>query len=55
MFFLIIWCKGFISHHDMWDYLHLSKSGYMKSFEPVHEILLQILADSEIGVTTVKV
>jgi len=31
----------------MWDYLHLSKSGYLKAFEPVHEILLQILLDEE--------
>jgi hypothetical protein len=31
----------------MWDYLHLTKSGYLKAFEPVHEVLLQILLDDE--------
>lgn len=31
----------------MWDYLHLSKSGYTKAFEAVHELLLQILDDEE--------
>lgn len=44
---------GLISHHDMWDYLHLSKSGYSKSFEPVHEVLLQILLDDENEVISV--
>jgi len=36
---------GSISHHDLWDYLHLTKSGYEKCFEPVHELLSQILSE----------
>ncbi|ODM92619.1 Platelet-activating factor acetylhydrolase IB subunit beta [Orchesella cincta] len=38
---------GTISHHDMWDYLHLTKSGYIRGFEPVHELLLQILDEED--------
>ncbi len=43
-FFVI---SGSISHHDMWDYLHLSKAGYSRVFEPVHELLLQILDEDD--------
>jgi len=39
--------NGSISHHDMWDYLHLTTSGYNKAFEPVYDLLLQVLNDSE--------
>ncbi|CAL8140081.1 unnamed protein product [Orchesella dallaii] len=38
---------GSISHHDMWDYLHLTKSAYTRAFEPVHELLLQILDEED--------
>jgi len=38
---------GTISHHDMWDYLHLTKSGYSKAFEPVYDLLLQLLGEGE--------
>lgn len=43
----IVIIVGTISHHDMWDYLHLTKSGYTKAFEPVHELLLQILDEED--------
>lgn len=36
-----------ISHHDMPDYLHLSEAGYRKAFEPVYELLLQLLSEGE--------
>ncbi|XP_057664625.1 platelet-activating factor acetylhydrolase IB subunit beta homolog [Diorhabda carinulata] len=39
---------GTISHHDMYDYLLLTNSGCKKAFEPVHELLMQLLADGEI-------
>ena len=31
----------------MWDYLHLTKSGYLKAFEPVYDLLLQLLNESD--------
>ena len=36
---------GTISHHDMYDYLHLTQKGYDKAFEPVNELLLQLLSE----------
>lgn len=38
---------GTISHLDMPDYLHLSDSGYRKSFQELHELLLQLLSEGE--------
>jgi platelet-activating factor acetylhydrolase IB subunit beta/gamma len=38
---------GTISHHDMHDYLHLTNSGYYKAFEPVYELLTQLLTEEE--------
>jgi platelet-activating factor acetylhydrolase IB subunit beta/gamma len=38
---------GTILHHDMHDYLHLTQKGYDKAFEPVNELLLQLLSESE--------
>lgn len=38
---------GTISHHDMHDYLHLTNSGYCKAFEPVYELLTQLLTEEE--------
>ncbi|PSN31057.1 Platelet-activating factor acetylhydrolase IB subunit beta [Blattella germanica] len=38
---------GTISHHDMHDYLHLTNSGYEKAFEPVHDLLMQLLTEGE--------
>ncbi|XP_023016400.1 platelet-activating factor acetylhydrolase alpha [Leptinotarsa decemlineata] len=39
---------GTISHHDMHDYLLLTNSGSKKAFEPVYELLVQLLNESEI-------
>ena len=38
---------GSISHHDMYDYLHLTQKGYDKAFEPVNELLQQLLSEHE--------
>ncbi|XP_017773048.1 PREDICTED: platelet-activating factor acetylhydrolase IB subunit beta homolog [Nicrophorus vespilloides] len=38
---------GTISHHDMHDYLLLTNAGSKKAFEPVHELLLQLLNEGE--------
>lgn len=43
-----VMADGTISHHDMYDYLLLTNSGCKKAFEPVHELLMQLLADGEI-------
>lgn len=37
---------GTISHLDMYDYLHLTPRGYRRVFEPVYDLLLQLLAES---------
>lgn len=39
--------NGTISHHDMYDYLCLTDSGSKKAFEPVQELLLQLLNEGE--------
>ncbi|XP_014667754.1 PREDICTED: platelet-activating factor acetylhydrolase IB subunit gamma-like [Priapulus caudatus] len=39
---------GTINHHDMYDYLHLTKIGYWKAFEPVYELLEQILITDKV-------
>ncbi|XP_036320199.1 platelet-activating factor acetylhydrolase IB subunit beta homolog [Rhagoletis pomonella] len=36
-----------ISHHDMFDYKNLTNSGAKKAFEPVHDLLSQILNENE--------
>ncbi len=38
---------GTISHLDMYDYLHLTPNGYRRVFEPLHDLLLQLLAESD--------
>lgn len=38
---------GSISHHDMYDYLLLTNAGCRKAFEPVYELLLQLLNEDE--------
>lgn len=38
---------GSISHHDMYDYLLLTNSGCLKAFSPVHELLIQLLNESD--------
>lgn len=39
---------GTISHHDMHDYLLLTNTGSRKAFEPVYELLLQLLSEGEV-------
>ncbi|XP_022901860.1 platelet-activating factor acetylhydrolase IB subunit beta homolog [Onthophagus taurus] len=39
---------GTISHHDMYDYLLLTNSGSRKAFEPVYEMLQQLLSEGEV-------
>lgn len=34
---------GTISHHDMYDYLHLSRLGYSRVCQTLHKTLLQLL------------
>lgn len=38
---------GTISHHDMDDYLLLTNAGSKKAFEPVYEIICQLLQEGE--------
>ncbi len=38
---------GTIGHHDMYDYLHLTPRGYERAFEPVAELLQQVVAEAE--------
>ena len=38
---------GTISHHDMFDYMSLTQKGYSKAFEPVNELLTQLLQEME--------
>ena len=45
LFRLKFQADGTISHHDMYDYLHLTQKGYDKAFEPVNELLLQLLSE----------
>ncbi|XP_078507449.1 platelet-activating factor acetylhydrolase IB subunit alpha1 [Lissotriton helveticus] len=37
---------GSISHHDMYDYLHLTRSGYARICKPIHELLQRMLEES---------
>lgn len=37
---------GSISHHDMFDFVHLSKQGYKSAFEPLGELLAQLLREA---------
>lgn len=43
----LVGADGTISHHDMPDYLHLSDTGYRKAFEPLHDLLFQLLTEGE--------
>lgn len=38
---------GEIDDRDMFDYLHLTATGYEKVFEPVYELLTQLLTEGE--------
>lgn len=37
---------GSISHTDLFDFFHLTKYGYYKAFEPVHDLASQILQEA---------
>ncbi|KAK1151833.1 platelet-activating factor acetylhydrolase IB subunit gamma [Acipenser oxyrinchus oxyrinchus] len=39
---------GTISHHDMYDYLHLTRAGYATVCQPIHTRLLAILEQHKI-------
>jgi len=43
----LVQADGSISHLDLYDYLHLSPQGQRKVFEPVHDLLVQLLAESQ--------
>lgn len=43
----LIQSDGTISHHDMFDYLNPTNSGAKKMFEPVYDLLSQILNENE--------
>ena len=44
-----IQADGTISRHDMYDFLHLTQKGYDRAFEPVNELLQQLLSECEGG------
>ena len=41
----LVLLDGSIDHRDMYDYLHLTWQGYRRSFEPVYELLTQLLQE----------
>lgn len=43
----LVHSDGQISHHDMFDYLNLTNAGYKKVFEPIYDLLTQILNENE--------
>ena len=43
----LIQLDGTISHHDMFDYLNLTNTGCKKVFEPIYDLLSQILNENE--------
>lgn len=43
----LLQADGSISHHDMYDYLNLTNAASKKVFEPVWELLQQILNENE--------
>ncbi|XP_031622806.1 platelet-activating factor acetylhydrolase IB subunit beta homolog [Contarinia nasturtii] len=43
----LVQADGTISHHDMFDYLNLTNTGYKKVFEPIYDLLSQILNENE--------
>lgn len=48
----LVQTDGTISHHDMFDYLNLTNAGSRKVFEPVFELLSQILNENEKEILT---
>ena len=43
----LILVDGSIDHRDMYDYLHLTWQGYRRAFEPVYELLIQLLHEND--------
>lgn len=43
----LVQLDGTISHHDMFDYLNLTNTGCKKVFEPIFDLLSQILNENE--------
>lgn len=43
----LVQVDGTISHHDMFDYLNLTNAGCKKVFEPIFDLLSQILNENE--------
>ncbi|KAL0281113.1 UNVERIFIED_CONTAM: hypothetical protein PYX00_002209 [Menopon gallinae] len=43
----LVQADGEIDDRDMFDYLHLTATGYEKVFEPVYELLTQLLTEGE--------
>lgn len=43
----LVQADGTISHHDMFDYLNLTNACTKKVFEPVYDLLTQILNENE--------
>lgn len=43
----LVQADGTISHHDMFDYLNLTNACAKKVFEPVYDLLTQILNENE--------
>lgn len=43
----LIQTDGTLSHHDMFDYLNLTNAGAKKVFEPISDLLNQILSEGE--------
>lgn len=39
----LVGSDGCINHRDMFDYLHLTHQGYRRIFQPLHELLSQML------------
>lgn len=42
----LVQTDGTISHHDMFDYKNLTNTGARKVFEPIHDLLSQILNEN---------
>ena len=48
----LVQADGSISHHDMHDYLNLTNAASKKVFEPVWELLQQIVNENEKEILT---
>lgn len=43
----LLQADGSLSHLDMYDYLNLTNNGAHKCFEPVHDLISQILSEND--------